>query len=216
MKWHQIRQLMESDPMMHDKDWRWPKKCRFLVTDIAIAIALITFFLGSFLLMLDYQTWDAKAGISAGLLGALVAGLTIWYNVRLKSRTENRQVWINSIRAEIGDLLATIPPPQAYSREIDVAILRARPHFARLELYLNPHERVHRALLAVLRFLYDVDDKKVDEIARCKLRIFGNRRKWRSLYPKTATYRWLRWRSNAMRLANVLLKREWEQVKRVN
>ncbi|MCY4129016.1 MAG: hypothetical protein OXG15_07215 [Gammaproteobacteria bacterium] len=215
MKWCQIRQLMESDPLKHQEDSRWPK--RFLVTDIAIAILFITFFLTSLLLMQDYQNRDANAvGTYVGLSGALIAGLTIWYNVRLKSRSENRQIWINSIREEISDLIATIPPPQAYSREIDAAILKARPHFTRLELLLNPNERVHRALLTVLRFLYGMDDAKLDEMASCKLGIHGNRCEWRALDPKIATDSYLKWRSNAMRLANVLLKREWEQVKHVN
>ncbi len=214
MKWCQIRQLMKSDPMKAEERWRWPK-WPFLFTDISIATALIVALVGGFKLLCDYPNWDAKNGVVSVALATIVGAITIFYNVRLKSRAENRQEWIHSIRAEIGYLLATIPPPQASSRDIDAAIFKARPRFARLELHLNPHERVHRALMAVLRFLHGVDDRQVDETAKRKLHISGNRRAWRSLDPMTAGDLWLTWRSKAMRLANVLLKREWEQVKHV-
>ena len=82
MKWCQIRQLMERDPMQ-DQD-RLPCRLpgRYFLIDIFGAIVLILIFYGSFRLICDFQNWDAKYGVAVGVLTLVVSVATIFYNVR--------------------------------------------------------------------------------------------------------------------------------------
>ena len=146
----------------------------------------------------------------------IIGAITIFYNVRLKSRAENRQAWINLIRTEIGVLISAFPQPQASERQIDAAYLEVRQRFTMLELYLNPRERVHRAFIEVLRFMYGIVPANTDEEACNKLCIPRVQRPWRDHNIADPAMEWLKWKSKAIRLANVLLKREWEQVKHIN
>lgn len=215
MEWCQIRQLMKRDPMQ-DQD-RLP--CRFpgwyFLIDIFGAIVLILIFYGSFRLICDFQNWDAKDGVAVGVPTLVVSVVTIFYNIRLKSRSENRQAWINSIRTEISALIAAFPPPQASDRMIDAAFLEIQQNLTKLELYLNPSERVHRGFMAVVRFMYGFEGIDVDEEAGKQLRIPKTRCPWRNQDTASARLEWLKWKTKSIRLANVLLKREWEQVKHI-
>ena len=77
-------------------------------------------------------------------------------------------------------------------------------------MFLNPHERVHRGFMAIVRLMYWANDDDFDKEALSQL---GNNNKSLSR-PKTYE-EWKKLRPYAIRLAAVLLKREWEQVKHV-
>ena len=158
MEWYQIRQLMERDPMRYQCSYRSSQK--YIRSDIFKFIVLIDIlgFMVPVLILSDssFQNWDAKDSVAVGVLALVVSVATIFYNVRLKSRTENRQAWINSIRTEISDLIAAFPSPQASDYMINTAFLEIQQNLTKLELYLNPSERVHRGLMAAIRFMYGI------------------------------------------------------------
>ena len=221
MKWCQIRQLMERDPIQDQHRFRcFPVK--YFLIDIFWIMVFILIFCASLRLICDFQSWDDKYDVAVGVLALGVSVATIFYNIRLKSRAENRQAWINSIRTEISALIAAFPPPQASDRMIDAAFLEIQQNLTKLELYLNPSERVHRGFMAVVRFMYGFEGIDVDEEAGKQLRIPKTRRPRRNQDTESARQdtesarvEWLKWKTKSIRLANVLLKREWEQVKHI-
>lgn len=217
MEWYQIRQLMERDPMGCQCSYRSSQK--YILSDIFRFIVLIDIlgFIVPVLILSDssFQNWDAKDSVAVGVLTLVGSVATIFYNVRLKSRAENRQAWINSIRTESSALIAAFPPPQASDRMIDAAFLEIQHHLTKLELYLNPRERVHRSFMAVIRFMYGFERIDVDKEAGEQLCIPKTRYPWRNQNAASARDEWLEWRTKSIRLANVLLKREWEQVKHI-
>ena len=215
MEWCQIRQLMERDPMGYRCSCRCPKK--YIFTDIfGFIVPIILGFVVPMWILLysNFQSWDAKYGVAGGVLTLVISVATIFYNVRLKSRAENRQAWINSIRTEISALIAAFPPPQASDRMIDAAFLEIQQNLTKLELYLNPSERVHRGFMAVVRFMYGFKGD-VDREASKKLFLPKTRYSWRNQNIASAENEWLKWKTKSIMLANVLLKREWEQVKHI-
>ena len=227
MEWYQIRRLMEIDPRRYKCSCRMRSMflshgIKYILIDILGIIVLTLIFCGSFRLICDFQNWDDNDGVAIGVLALVVSVATIFYNIRLKSRTENRQAWINSIRTEISALIAAFPPPQASDRMIDAAFLEIQQNLTKLELYLNPSERVHRGFMAVVRFMYGFEGIDVDEEAGKQLRIPKTRRPRRNQDTESARQdtesarvEWLKWKTKSIRLANVLLKREWEQVKHI-
>ena len=217
MEWYQIRQLMERDPMRYQCSYRSSQK--YIRSDIFKFIVLIDIlgFMVPVLILSDssFQNWDAKDSVAVGVLALVVSVATIFYNVRLKSRTENRQAWINSIRTEISDLIAAFPSPQASDYMINTAFLEIQQNLTKLELYLNPSERVHRGLMAAIRFMYGFEGIDVDKEASDELRLPRKQYPWRNQNTASARNEWLKWKTKSIRLANVLLKREWERVKHI-
>lgn len=217
MEWYQIRQLMERVPTRDQCSYRFPLK--YILIDIFGFIVPIDIFgfVVSMLILLypSFQDWNAKDSVAVGVLTLVISVATIFYNVRLKSRAENRQAWINSIRTEISNLIAAFPPPQASDYMINTAFLEIQQNLTKLELYLNPSERVHRGLMALIRFMYCFEGIDVDKEASDELRIPREQCPWKSQNTASARNEWLKWKTKSIRLANVLLKREWEQVKHI-
>ena len=217
MEWCQIRQLMERVPTRDQCSYRFPLK--YILIDIfgfIVPIDILGFVVSMLILLYpSFQDWNVKDSVAVGVLALVVSVATIFYNIRLKSRAENRQAWINSIRTEISTLIAAFPPPQASDYMINTAFLEIQQNLTKLELYLNPSERVHRGLMAVIRFMYDFEGTDVDEEACKQLRIPKTRRPRRNQDTESARVEWLKWKTKSIRLANVLLKREWEQVKHI-
>ena len=164
----------------------------------------------------------------AGNLGLAVAGaatviaamITVFYQIRIQARSKNRQNWIISIRKEIAILMVNFPTCDASQREIDIAQRKTRANLTRLSLYLNPDERVHRGFLAIVRFMYRIDGLKEDEMPRKKLSLPESplQEQQKNCEPQDICSQqeaWSTWNSITMRLANILLRREWEQVKHV-
>ena len=179
-------------------------------------LVLLLMWLGSLGLVCNFQElepWSEKYGIVVAIAGVVVSIATIFYNNRLKSRSDNRQAWINSIRTEIGLLISDFPPPSASDRDIEDRFRRVQKHLSMLELYLNPSERIHRTLLVLIRFMYGQEHQDWDgELVKC-LKLPDPNHFARMRFEEGSRQEWAKWETCAVRVANVLLKREWEQVK---
>ena len=111
------------------------------------------------------------------LVGAIVVGvatliaaiITVIYQIRLQARSKNRQNWINSIREEMTVLMTNFPTYDASESEIEIGQQKIRPNLAKLSLSLNPAERVHRGFLAIVRFMYRINELEEDQKARTGL-----------------------------------------------
>ena len=144
----------------------------------------------------------------AALGGTAVA---VFYNVRLTARSNNRQAWINSVREQLGNVIGNyVPQDRAdgkQAKEWDRSL-------ARLELLINPSERVHRSAIAVVRLMRGIHDHPADRNVIQHLclpvspgqQVPGSREADRKCRSEL--------KDRANRLANVLLRREWERVKR--
>ena len=218
--WHEIKTAMESDALdsvANDRrvpfplvGWwpdRWPTR-HLLIHLVLLATGLLL--LGGTgnlicqvrddLTNCNNVDYLENLGVLIGGLAVGVAGFSIFYQGRLKARSENRHAWITSIRKEIADLVANFPNTTGKCEKGESSLTR-------LELSLNPNERIHRALLAILRSMYGLEDNGLDRVPRCKLCLPGN------LLTDEAVQQ--EWKVRVTRLATVLLKREWERVKDV-
>ena len=63
--------------------------------------------------------------------------------------------------------------------------------------------------MAIVRFMFRIDGLEVDKEAHCRLFNDGVQSE------RMSKEMWVEWNSKAMKLGNILLKREWEQVKHV-
>lgn len=122
MEWYQIRELMEKDPLQNgltDSTRRFPRG--YLVRDVIGFIPAFTILCASLKLILcDWNADLVKLGMLAGVPALVISVAAIFYQVRLKSRTENRQEWINSLRTEIGVLIG-------FFRHLTQVTARLRP-----------------------------------------------------------------------------------------
>ena len=239
MKWCQIRSMIENDPLKFHKTskklCRCP--CKLFLFDSFRLIALLFIAFGSLIFVFHWTLPDdafcspvlneflCSIEISrAGNLGLTVAGaatliaavITVFYQIRIQARSKNRQNWINSIREEMTVLMSNFPTCDASEREIETAQQKTRVNITRLSLSLNPSECVHRGFLAIIRFMYRIDGLEEDQKARDELQMDVNI--FQGTHhdcPEQRKRLWSAWNSKAMRLANILLKREWVQVKHV-
>ena len=117
-------------------------------------------------------------------------------------------------------LMTNFPTYDASESEIEIAQQETRANLTRLSLYLNPDERVHQGFLAIVRFMYRIDGVKEDEMLRKKLSLPESllHEQQKNCEPQDICIQqeaWSKWNLKTMRLANILLRREWEQVKYV-
>lgn len=220
--WVEVRCLMKRDPLKFGcKDcpssrlwkrisWSWR-----MVRDLVL-VAPLVFGFGSVAVWLRRSGADlsiATLESAATVVGAgsiLVAAFGVFYQGRIKSRAENRQKWISELREEINAVIADIPhcSDHQYDWPLERKMRALETRHAKIELYLNPSERVHRAFMSLIRYMYGQTTLAIDEVVFDKLWDgVGNR-------PDLKNEEcWKNTKSDAIRLANVLLKREWEQVK---
>ena len=216
MDWQQIRKVMNNGPWEHKSRRRWP--CRCLCLDLAVSAICVLVFLVGVLLIFDpgLLRGVAKGGGGFGVPAALAAlggtAVAVFYNVRLMARANNRQAWINSVRRHMHVLIANCPSNQ----EIDhKQSMKSECDLTMLELMLNPGERVHRSLMAILRLMHRPHDPLLDRGALCKLDL-TNAPGQPAQDKRENTHEYLGdLKVKATRLEIVLLKREWEQVKHV-
>lgn len=222
-----VKKLMEDDP----KDFKSRKRVKFPLVFSDLLILLAGFGIYGSLAFLFLQTRTALTledlehlGFFIGGFGVFVTGFGIYRQGRVKTRAENRQAWINSLRTDMNKLIAGVPKFRAKPDTIQECREKGYDKFhTRLELHLNPHEMPHRAFMALIRVFYHIRIE-IDEdfIEKLNLKRFGNWKKTTGKEKKqVGDYRWV-WKSDkdwddalscAFRLANVMLKREWEQVK---
>jgi len=142
-------------------------------------------------------------------VGATLIG--VFFQLRLKARSENRQSWINEIREVLASLIADLPMPDGSGDAETKKIIQYFPRHAKLELLLNPSEKVHRTLMALIRHAYGFDDVSIDEGVRHNLKPDVFKTAFDNDKEKKIHFEELK--SQIIRLSNVILKREWEQVK---
>ena len=215
LDWDEIKTAMEDDALDRKSRSPWtrlrPDRWRMkplLIHLIFVATSLLLLWgIGDLICKVHDDLTNSNnvdylesLGVLIGGLAVGVAGFSIFYQGRLKARSENRHAWITSIRKEIADLVADFPNTTGKCE-------KSRSSLTRLELSLNPNERIHRALLAILRSMCGLEDNGLDRVPRCKLCIPGN------LLADEAVQQ--EWKVRVTRLATVLLKREWERVKDV-
>ena len=174
-----------------------------------------------------------------GIIATILLGVaTIFYNMRLQARARNRQKWIGEMREVINRLIAIITnyvPSHTYWKSVKDDYKKS---MFKLELLINPSEKEHRTLLALIRrgaihyssqkwggIIAGIDDKMLDKVISSKgqklikicSRKTENGRKCKQNPSLPGLCRNCRDRkeniSYIIRLSNLILKREWEQVK---
>ena len=227
MCFSQIKKIMDRDPLDPLEECiKKRRPCEYVVLS---RIAFVVFLLVTFCVIFfvySYPNTISKDNpgfiIPSGLLALVGTIVVVSYQIRLRARSSNRQEWINAIRKEISILIDSFPPPGASRRSIEATNVKMKQHLMNLDLYLNPSETVHRAFLEVLRFMYGFrcsENISTSQSRRlCMRRILcipESRFDWEKMEEVCAEAEWEKWYLRAVRLANVLLKREWEQVKHV-
>ena len=216
LEWRQIREVMENDPLEIQPCCRWPWK-QFCL-DFPVLAILTLFFWSSFLLIYDLDRFDVfanninKMGLATGVFALAGTALAVFYNVRLTARAKNRQEWINAIRKHIHALIANFPSQGGIDKE---HLQKCEFDLVMLELLINPGERVHRSLITIVRCMYGIHDHSSDKEVFCELRLPTSPRHQVPDNEQIAQGNSEELKVKATRLANVLLKREWEQVKHV-
>ena len=177
--------------------FRCPRKC--LLFDLIVFVGLLSIICGSLCLILGDSFGnlclifgDSSDNLSSGnadnflkenvAIGAfltfLIGAVSVYYQINLKAKTENRQKWINQIREDISVLISHAPTRTKLSeqdKQDNHTLKDNQFNFERLSLALNPSERIHRGMLAAIRFLYDpvqLSEKKCDGCEMCDECIF--------------------------------------------
>lgn len=226
ISWEEVTKLLGRDPIMeHDDGGLLDPFCRGgpwvrAITEIAIAAIVVAFFgvwvayvhgtpaiRDELIKFKDFTVVFAFAGI---VITALIATIQL----RAKVRSDNRQNWIAALRKPLAEMIRLIP---VYGGEFVQAHRNpSREKFAannfELELYLNPSEKTHRALIAMVHKAYwdtpDQEPYEPIEIDRVVLERLGKQALLANETERAAL------KSEIIRLSNVVLKREWELVKR--
>ena len=117
MKWQQIREATEKDPLDHQRCCRWSKE--WLTIDCTVLVILLLF-VGYIFVLNIHPDWLGADGkniqelfqefvLPASALALVGTIVTVFYKVRLTARAKNRQQWINSVRKHIHTLIANCP-----------------------------------------------------------------------------------------------------------
>ena len=214
LEWQQIRDVIEEDPLKHQRRCRCPRKSIWIDLPVfAILFSLVWLFRE--LILHPSQYGLLANGIqeftpAVGVFSLAGAALGVFYNVRLTARSKNRQEWIHAIRRHVHTLIADCPPQggreQEHSKKCEIAAL---------EVLINPSERIHRSFLAIVRFMYGIHDHGPDREILCELRLPTPPGQQVPDDGQITQGNLEELKVKATKLANVLLKREWEQVKHV-
>ena len=212
--WEKVRSFMEHDPLETKKDPVWGRfiglfaKARAWLVALSGILAASSLALGIGAYGCGLTTAHLQnLGVAVGGLGFVAGAYGVYYQGKVRARAEHRQQWINALRSDISKFLALLEGSQPDSGENGLAIT------GRIALYLNPSEPVHRAFLALARALSD-PSKPVFQEDQDLLTEIGLETVLRTAEERGAEIEDLA-RHRLVRLANVLLKREWEQVKYV-
>ena len=218
--WHDVVDALTRDPLLIDQPkgshlhWLAPA---FI---IAALVGWLYWLFGSLHQKLYVLITGPGGGNYAILLSALLIALTAAYLVRGKLQAHGRQQWIDTVRDELAvfmshlqELYAAGDVLQQNRRDMEQARMR-------IELLINPANRLHRTLALLLRVASG--QRPVNAIDGPVLK----RLKPLDL-PAATPISALRWNTKTkpdadqllvlqvyiQRLANVLLKQEWERVR---
>ncbi len=194
MEWCQIRQAINKDPINWNKDQSCKTCCKrtrrfrcprnYLLFDLIVFVGLLSIIYGSLCLILGDSSDNLSNGNADNFLkenvaiGAfltfLIGAVSVYYQINLKAKTKNRQKWINQIREDISVLISHAPTRTKLSEQDNHTLKDNQFNFERLSLALNPSERIHRGMLAAIRFLYDpvqLSEKNAMDV-RCVMNAF--------------------------------------------
>lgn len=197
--------LLRKDPLVVCK-----RKLKEIVREYAVAGSVFIFLLLPLFLCLFVPEIDRLFGKLrqhpniltpvAILVSAVMVAIGTYYTIRVNGRASSRQKWIKKVRLILAELASGMPQPDS---DQDLCQRnKSEQKFRKLELHLNPSEKMHRSLLYAISLAYGVewlDDEEVEK----------------NLCLRRAD----EWRDNAgrkagiIRLSQMLLKREWEQTK---
>ena len=209
-KWPEIDALMDDEPLAHESSSRLP--IVYLLRDLFLSLVLALFLASTFKLIVSVIVGGDRPivigdwALGVGILALSGTVLTVFYQVRLTARTENRKEWIKEIRGKMATLILLsdreYEPEKPRSSEIKEKIME-------LELLLNPGEPLHRTFLTLVRTLYEIDNG-FDKSVKSRLQAtFPPREAGKD--PDLVTPD--KWKERIVRLSNVILKYEWERVK---
>ena len=216
-EWCYIKRVLDlkADPLGNDSsksnwhvDWMWKRAAwRLGSTLLAVLVVLVSIFTSESDLcaaVAKAVTVPVAAAVTAAVTAA-VAGVGIFLQVRQNTRSANRQKWINSIRKIMASLIDGIPNCNSSCWERRRAWREHSRQYSELELYLNPSEKVHRAFLHMIAVMYGIKDR---QDCQCKkyLKCFHRPNKCKKFARRVR---------GITQLSNVLLKKEWEQVKKL-
>lgn len=166
------------------------------ILSLLVVLAVVEFF-PSVDKLTQYSQYLVPAAI---LISAMMVALGTRYTIRVHGRASSRQEWIKDVRRILAELTLCLPEP--HSAQDVCQRSESEQKFRKLELHLNPSEKVHRSLLYAISLAYGadwLDDEQVEE--NLCLREVDD---WRQSTRRKA---------GIVRLSQVLLKREWEKTK---
>ena len=210
-RWDEIDALMNDEPLTHDCSFPLPIAKFF--SGFLASLILGFFFLSTRELIVSGDLSDhdptsmIKWALPVGVLAFIGTVLTVFYQVRLTARTENRKEWIKEIRGTMTALI--LLSDREYEPEKPRAS-EVKEKITEVELLLNPGEPLHRTFLTLMRTLHDIDNG-FDDIVKSRLpATFPPRKKDGNDSEPAGPDEW---RARIVRLSNVILKYEWERVK---
>lgn len=133
-------------------------------------------------------------------VSVVIVAIGTYYTIRVNGRASSRQEWIKDVRLILAKLVSGFPEPDSDQDLCQRS--KSEQQFRKLELHLNPSEKIHRSLLYAISLAYGfewLDDEEVEK--KLCLRKADD---WRNSAGRKA---------GIIRLSQVLLKREWEQTK---
>lgn len=148
---------------------------------------------------------SAVTALCAVLLGPLVSLWAANKQARISLRSNNRQAWINSLRQVLADFSSTARVV-ALAREFEDKYARSEKLFfleEQMKLLLNPSEEDHRKLLAT-----------VAGARKAAIEIFAAGQNNDEKAKDEAHDRLKASLADVTKLAQPILKREWERVKK--
>lgn len=237
ISWGDVQRLVCDDPLEHVPTFRW----HFFLYRLSLHVLFGSLFLSLGWLLLCYidEPWIPsfliKGTPEAEVFGTLIspnqnltaylalvaASISIvftYVQLRAKVRADNRQAWINRARTHLR-VVTSLGSLHSYADESEAGKLwrRFAPLRLELELMLNPSEKDHRLLsfllyeLAVFREPIETREQIADSerLKRVVKRKTGE--SFDSWLPNSQVP--VQLITYILRLAHVVLKREWERVK---
>lgn len=218
--WHDVIDALTRDPLLIDKpgnshlNWLAPT---FI---IAALVGWLYWLFGSLHLKL-YALITGPGGDSyATLLAALLVAITATLALRGKLQAQNRQHWIDAMRDELSVFMSHLQELYTHGNSMQQNRRDMEQARMKIELLINPSEPLHRTLALLLRVAAGLRPvNAIDSPVLKRLKPLD--------LPAATPISALRWHGKAkpehdqllvlqvyiQRLANVLLKQEWERVR---
>ena len=216
--WHDVIDALTRDPLLIDQP---VKSHLYWLAPGFLIVALVGWLYWLFgpLHVKLYALVSTPGGLHyAILIAALLLALTAAYLVRHAREAQSRQQWIDTVRDELAVFMSHLQELYAHGDVLAQNRRDMEQARMRLELLINPANRLHRTLALLLRVA--AGQRPVNAIDSPVLK----RLKLLDL-PAATPIAALRWNGKSkpdtdqllvlqvyiQRLANVLLKQEWER-----